>query len=188
MSILTDLVPGSLAAKALIAVAVCGTLAGGGYYYGHKQEKAAFDDYVQTQKAAAEAQVIANQAALKKQSADFAAQVASIHSEYTDNAQHLQSARDAALASAASYSGELQRYLASPHVIRVTVPGAVASTNGVDAAGSGGLLDGVSSLNWYLTQRFSDADSNANTLNEAIALIAKDRAECNGSLPGVTPQ
>jgi hypothetical protein len=190
MSILTDLNPTSIAVKALVVVAVVGGAYALGHHQGYKGEKLVYDNYVLKEKDAEQTQLIANQAALKAQQAAFDAQVKAIHSEYTENAQHLQASRDAALADSANYAGKLRDYLASSHaspqqpVVSGTQGGAAGTVN----AGSTGLLDGVSSLNWYLTQRFSDADGLANKFNEAVQLIAEDRKVCNGSLPGVTPQ
>jgi hypothetical protein len=187
MSILSDLSPTSLAAKALVGIAVIGAAFAGGYYEGFSREKLVYNDYVVTQKSAAQAQLIANQNALKSQQAAFDAQLKQIHSEYTDNANSLQASRDAALASAASYAGKLRDYLAGSHAQPV-VPGSKAGSKGTVDPGEGGLLDGISSLNWYLTQRFGDADDLANRFNYAVQVIAEDRKICNGSLPGVTPQ
>ena len=190
MSILTDLNPESLAIKALVVVAVVGGAYAFGHHQGYSGEKLVYDNYVLKQKSAADAQVIANKDALAAQKGQYDAQIKSLKSEYADNAQHLQASRDAAFASAASYAGQLRNYLAVSHASpqHASVPGAVASTSGTDTAGSNGLLDGVSSLNWYLTQRFSDADGIAAKFNEAVGVIAEDRKVCNGSLPGVTPQ
>jgi hypothetical protein len=189
MSILTDLNPTSLAVKALVVIAVVGGAYAFGHHEGYKGEKLVYDNYVLSQKSAAEAQVIANKTALDKQAAAFALQQKADHMEYTQNAQHIKAARDAANANAAQYAGRLQQYLTSSHG-RPVLPDATGAAEGVATVGQSqtGLLDGVSSLNWYLTQRFSDADGIANTLNEAIDRIAQDQATCNGALPGVTAQ
>lgn len=190
MSIFTDLNPTALAVKALVVVVVVGGAYTLGHHQGYKGEKLVYENYVLQQKDAAQQQAIANKTALDAQKAAYDAQVQSIQSEYTENAQHLQTARDFALASAASYADKLRLYLASSHAVakQPVVPGATPGAEGASAVvqSSTGLLDGVSSLNWYLTQRFSDADKNAIALNEAIDRIDLDIKTCNGSLPGVT--
>ncbi len=190
MSILTDLNPTSLAVKALAVVAVVGGAYALGHHAGYKGEKLVYDDYVLKQKDAAEAQVIANKNALDASKAAYDAQLKTIQSEYAKNAENLQTSRDAALASAADYSDKLRKYLATSHAgpQRAVLPGTGTGAEGTATVGQSqaGLVDGVSSLNWYLTQRFGDADQTAVTLNEAIDLLEQDRKTCNGSLPGVT--
>lgn len=186
MSILSDLSPPSLAVKVIVWAALIGATSAASCYLGYRHEKLVYDNYVLTQKVAAEKQTIANQAALKSQQDAFDAKLNQIHSEYTDNAMHLQASRNAALAAAADYSSQLQRYIASSHQ-RPSMSDAQGSSAGTDTAGSNGLLDGISSLNWYLTQRFADADALAVKFNEAVQVIAQDREFCNGSLPGISP-
>lgn len=186
MSILTDLNPQAILAK----VAVVGAVAAGAFFWGHhvgySGEKSAYDLYVANQKSAAESQVAANKSALAFQQTQFQLQMNQLQKDHSDEVENLTSQRDAALADSSKYAGQLRQYISRSHIVGAVVSGAGSGSAGTDAARQGGLLDGVSSLNWYLTQRFHDADVNAATLNEAIAVIAKDREICNGSLPGVT--
>lgn len=174
----------------LAKVGVCVAIVGGAFLYGHhvgySGEKLVYDNYVLKQKDAAEKQVISNQAALKAQADKFASDAAAIQKDHQDEVAQLSSDRDAALANSSVYAERLRQYLARSGVKPAALPGAASGAAGTVATGQSGLLDGVSSLNWYLTQRFHDADVNAATLNEAIALLAKDREICNGSLPGVS--
>jgi hypothetical protein len=187
MSILSDLNPQALAVKALVGVVVIGATFAGGLYVGYRHEKLVYDNFVLSQKSAAEQQKIANQSALQKLQSDYDKRANDLQQEYAQNAQNLQASRDAALADSAAYAGRLRQYLAGSHV-RPELPGFASGPAGTAAGaqGSSGLLDGVSSLNWYLTQRFGQADSNAIALNEAIDLLDEDRRVCNGALPGVT--
>jgi uncharacterized membrane-anchored protein YhcB (DUF1043 family) len=175
----------ALAVKALVGLAVVGGAFGGGYYLGFKHEKLVYDNFVLSQKDAAQKQLIANKDALDKQASANADQVRQIQSEYADNAQHLQAARDAALADSTASAQRLRQYLASSHA-RATMPGASAGSVGTASQAADRLSDGVSSLNFYLVQRFHDADDNTAALNEAIDLLAADRQVCTGALPGVT--
>lgn len=189
MSILTDLNPTSLAVKALVVVAVVGGAYAFGHHVGYKGEKLVYDNYVLKQADLSKQQVIDNKTALDAAKAAYDAQLKTIQSEYTQNAQHLQASRDAALADSANYAGKLRDYLAGTHASpsRAVLPGTQTGAQGTATSGKSAtqLVDGVSSLNWYLTRRFSDADQTAITLNEAIDVIAADRMTCNGALPGV---
>lgn len=190
MSILTDLNPTSLAVKALVVVAVVGGAFAYGHHVGYKGEKLVYDDYVLKQGKAADDQVIANKNALAAQQASYDARLKSIQTEYAQNEQQLNVSLGAAFASASDYAGKLREYIAATHASpqRAVVPVAQSGARGTAASGqsTAGLVDGVSSLNWYLTQRFGDADKTAIKLNEAIDLIAQDRLTCNGALPGVS--
>lgn len=183
---LTTLNPYWILAKVGIAVAVVGGAFFYGHHLGYSGEKSAYDLYVAQQKSAAEQQVAANKSALAFQQAQYSLQINKLQQDHSDEVANLTTQRDTALADSSKYSGQLRQYLSGSHRVAAVVPVASGSAAGTDSAGQGGLLDGVSSLNWYLTQRFHDADVNAATLNEAIAVIAKDREICNGSLPGVT--
>lgn len=185
MSILTDLNPQAILAK----VAVVGVVAAGAFFWGHhvgySGEKSAYDLYVANQKSAAESQLVANKSALAFQQTNFQLQMSQLQKGNSDEVESLTKQRDAAKLDSGKYAGQLRQYLSRSHAGPV-VSGSGSGTGQPDQAGAGGLSDGVSSLNWYLTQRFYDADVNAAALNEAIAVIAKDRELCNGSLPGVT--
>lgn len=190
MSLVSDLNPQALAVKALVTVVAVTAIFAAGAYVGYRHEKLIYDNYVLKQKDAADKQLAENQAALKSIQAQHDAAVDQIHTEYTENAQHLQAARDAAIANASASADSLRRYIATAHVKQPGMSGAKGGSAGTPATGesSAGLSDGVSSLNWYLTQRFSRADDVAIRLNEAIDLLAEDRRVCNGALPGVTKQ
>jgi hypothetical protein len=190
VSILSDLNPQAILAQA----AIVGLLAGGAYLYGHHNgyasEKAAYDLYVSQQAQKGETQLADNKAALLFQQTQFDLQQTKLVKEHQDQIDSLTAARDAAVNNGAVWSERLRSYLAAAHT-RAGAPGVPAASTGTgqppaDSQSQGGLLDGVSSLNWWLTQRFHTADVNATTLNEAIDLIAQDRATCNGALPGVT--
>jgi hypothetical protein len=175
----------SLLTKACVYTTIAVALIGVGAFGMYRYESAKFTEYVDAQKLAAQKQKDANGVALDTLKTQQAATITSIHSEYTENAQHLQAARDAALAAAASYAGKLQQYIASSHQ-RASLPSAASAPAGTADAPQGGLLDGLQSLNWYLTQRFTDADDNTDALNEAIAILIEDRKICTGALPGVS--
>jgi hypothetical protein len=188
MSIITDLNPQALAVKTLIYVGAAGALFFGGYYLGYKHEKTAYDLYVTQQKVAAEAQEISNQNALAALAASDAAAVQTIKAQHNETVKQIEASRDAALSNLASSDQRLRAYLAGTGQQRPKLPHSAASAKGSAGAAPGGLFDGVSNLDWYLTYRFSDADSNTAALNEAVALLAEDRKICNGSLPGVSKQ
>lgn len=190
MSILSDLNPQAILAK----VAIVGAAVAGAYFWGHHNgtasEKAVYDLYVSQQAAKGETQLADNKTALLFQQTQFDLQQTKLAKEHQDEIDSLATARDVAVRDGAVWSQRLRNYLAATHSSTggVVVHGSSTGTD-QSATGSespGGLLDGVSSLNWYLTQRFHTADVNAATLNEAIDLIAKDRETCNGALPGVT--
>lgn len=190
MSILSDLNPQAILAK----VAIVGLALGGAYLWGHhsgfSSEKAAYDLYVSQQGQKADAQLADNKTALAFQQTQFQLEQDKLQKDHQNEIDSLSTARDAAIRDGDAWSGRLRSYLAAQHarVGAAVVPSAATGTGQPAAVsqGAGGLLDGVSSLNWYLTQRFHTADVNAATLNEAIDLIAKDRETCNGALPGVT--
>lgn len=186
MSILTDLNPQALLAKIAIAGIVVVVSASTGGYFAYKYEKSAYDAYVSKQAAASTAQVLSNKTALDQQAAAFKAQIDAIQKDHANEISQISSARDAALADSAVYAGRLRQYLSRPGVRPAGMPEAAASTGGANATGASQLSDGVSDLNWYLTNQFSLADTIAATLNEAEQVIAKDREVCNGSLPGIT--
>lgn len=176
----------------LAKVGVCVAIVGGAYLYGHHNgytgEKLVYDKYVSDQAAKAEAQVAANKSALLFQQTQFNLDQTRVQKDHSDEITKLTATRDAAVADSQRAVNGLRAYLASAGRRAVVVHEAATGTTGANQEGSGGLSDGVSSLNWYLTQRFYTADVNAATLNEAIDLIAQDRQYCNGSLPGVNPQ
>jgi hypothetical protein len=190
VSILSDLNPQAILAK----VAIVGLAVGGAYLWGHHNgfasEKAAHDLYVSQQSQKGEAQLADNKAALLFQQTQFDLQQTKLVKDHQDEIDSLTTARDAAIRNGSAWAGRLRSYLAATHTSAGTPGVPIAPTGtGQPSAGSqsqSGLLDGVSSLNWYLTQRFHTADVNAAALNEAIDLIAQDRATCNGALPGVT--
>jgi hypothetical protein len=167
-------------------VAVVIGAAGAGYYYGHKNEKAAYDLYVSTQAKKADGQVIANKTALAKQTADLTAQMTQIKKDSKDAIKSISDQRDVANANSDQYAAKLRYYLAHPSVRTVVVPGAPAAASGSDGSGAGGLPDGVSDLNRYLVDRFYAADVNTTHLIAAQQIIEADRKVCNGSLPGIT--
>jgi hypothetical protein len=188
VSILSDLNPQAVLAKvAIVGAAVLGAYLWG-HHNGYSSEKAVYDLYVAKQGEKAEAQVAANKAALAFQQTQFQLAQNALEKNHADQIATLTSARDAAVADGDHYAERLRYYLSHPSVRTVVVSGSAASTGqpAADSQGAGGLPDGVSDLNRYLTQRFYTADVNATTLNEAIDLIAQDRATCNGALPGVT--
>lgn len=188
MSILSDLNPEALALKVLASAAVAVIIFTWGHHVGYTGEKAAYDLYVSQQAEKAEAQVASNKSALVFQQTQFQLAQNKLQQDHQDETIALAAQRDAAIADGANYASRLRYYLAHPSVRPAIVPDSATGTGQSAATGqdSAGLSDGVSNLNWYLTQRFHTADVNAVTLNEAIDLLAKDREMCNGSLPGIT--
>lgn len=158
-----------------------------GHHVGYTGEKAVFDKYVSNQKTIADLQVSNNKLALSNQQEQFNQALSQIQQDHKDEVTKLGAARDAALADSDAYASRLREYIARAGQQSTGVPHPAASAAGATDAGSGGLYDGVSDLNWYLVQRFYLADQNASRLNMAIALLAEDRKICNGSLPGITP-
>lgn len=167
-------------------------LAVGSFFYGHHEGADAvqvkFNQYKTDQSTLANKQLSDNQAALAKQQKSFDDQIAAIQKDHANEVTDIEKRRDSALASSDYYAGQLRHFLNAkpgPTVAGVSAP--AASANGANGSSAGGLPDGVSNLNWYLITRFSAADVIASRLNEAVAVIAKDREICNGTLPGVTP-
>ena len=178
---------GEVAFKVLAAAAIGVALFTWGHHVGYTGEKAAYDLYVSQQKAATEAQVASNQAALKVQQAKYDSQIAFITQEHSNEITQIASQRDAALADSDHSAQQLRDFLAKPRPVRtVVVSGSGPSAAGANGASGDQSLDGVSYLNQWLIDQFSQFDATAATLNEAEAVIAKDRETCNGALPGVT--
>lgn len=187
MSILTDLNPQAILAKVAIVGAVAASAYLWGHHSGYSSERAEYDLYVAQQGQKAEFQVAANKSALLFQQTQFQLAQAKIEKDHTDEVANLASARDVAVADSGHYAERLRYYLAHAGGKSAGVPGSAASAvqPATDSEGAGGLSDGISGLNRYLIQRFYTADVIAATLNEAIDVIAQDRAVCTGALPGI---
>jgi hypothetical protein len=167
-------------------------LAIGSYFYGHHEGanavQAQFDSFKEKQATASAGQIASNVAALAFQQTMYGLQIAAIQKDHSDEVQAIQKRADDALASSNYYAGQLRKFLsASAGRKQPAVSGTAASATGANAASPGGQYDGVQRLNFWLVGRFTVADTVAAKFNEAVAVIAKDREICNGSLPGVTP-
>lgn len=187
MSIISDINPQAILAKVAIVGAVAASAYLWGHHNGYSSEKAAYDLYVAQQAQQAESQVTANKSALLFQQTQFQLAQAKIEKDHTDEIANLASARDAAVADSGHYAERLRYYLAHSGGKPAGVSGSASSAvqSATDSQGAGGLSDGISDLNRYLIQRFYTADVIAATLNEAIDVIAQDRAVCTGALPGI---
>ncbi len=189
MSIITDLNPEALAFKALAGIAAAVAIFTWGHHVGYTGEKATYDLYVANQAKIAAMQVANNKIALDNQKAQFDLDQQKMEQDHAKALENISSARDAAIADSANSAERLRKYLAHPSARTVVVSGPATGPGqpATVSQGAGELSDGVSDFNRWLIDEFSRADTNAATLNEAIDLIAKDRAVCNGSIPGVTP-
>jgi hypothetical protein len=154
----------------------------GSFGYGEHIETLLFDEYKSQQAAAAQKQVADNKTALLAQAQAEQAKMDQINLTHAGETDEIVKRRDALLAANRDLTQRLWVRTASAGKPATVVPGAAASEPVDAGAGETALSPAVGS---WLTDQFTQADTDIATIAALQQVVIQDRAVCNGALPGL---
>lgn len=154
------------------------------FFEGKHIETTVFEKYVSDQKAAAEAQVAANKAALLTQALQQQAAMDVIKNTHAGALNEITQRRDALITANRNLTQRLYVATASSSVKSADLHSAGSSGPGDNETGTAALSIGSSE---FFLDEFAQADSDIATITALQQVVTEDRLVCNGSLPGVSP-